>query len=47
MKNSQKGVKGGYVNKPDWAVRCASRKVEPASKKSPYYGFRCCMDAEE
>ena|GEM_PF-3228571 len=47
MKNSQKGVKGGYVNKPDWAVRCASRKVEPASKKSPYYGFRCCLDAEE
>jgi len=47
MKNSEKGVKGGYVNKPDWAVRCASRKVEPPSKKSPYYGFRCCMDAEE
>ncbi len=47
MKGGAKGVKGGYVNKPAWAVRCASRKVESGSKKSPYYGFRCCMDAEE
>ncbi len=47
MKGGKKGVKGGYVNKPDWAVRCSSRKVEPPSKKSPYYGFRCCMDATE
>lgn len=47
MKGGQKGVKGGYVNKPDWAVRCASRKVESPNKRSPYYGFRCCMDVEE
>ncbi len=47
MKDGQKGVKGGYVNKPDWAVRCASRRVELGSKKSPFYGFRCCMDVDE
>lgn len=47
MKGGSKGVKGGYVNKPAWAVRCASRKVESGSKKSPLYGFRCCMDADE
>lgn len=47
MKGGQKGVKGGYVNKPDWAVRCASRRVESGSKRSPFYGFRCCMDADD
>lgn len=47
MKGGQRGVKGGYVNKPDWAVRCASRKIENPSKRSPFYGFRCCADALE
>ncbi len=47
MKGGKKGVKGGYVNRPDWAVRCASRKVESPTKKSPFYGFRCCADPSE
>lgn len=47
MKGGRRGVKGGYVNRPDWAVRCASRKIENPSKRSPFYGFRCCADVLE
>lgn len=38
-------VKGGAANKPDWAVRCATRTPTPPGKKTPFTGFRCCVEA--
>ncbi|NOZ85095.1 MAG: SUMF1/EgtB/PvdO family nonheme iron enzyme [Deltaproteobacteria bacterium] len=36
--------KGGSADRPDWAVRCASRENHAPSSKGPLAGFRCCAD---
>jgi serine/threonine protein kinase/formylglycine-generating enzyme required for sulfatase activity len=41
---SSKAVKGGAVNRPDFASRCAARRgVSPGTRQSTL-GFRCCAD---
>ncbi len=40
---AEKVQKGGGSGKPDFAVRCSSRKLGAAAK-SAEVGFRCCLD---
>ncbi|TNE49931.1 MAG: hypothetical protein EP343_10400 [Deltaproteobacteria bacterium] len=45
--SSSRTVRGGAANRPDWDVRCASRRsMSPSSSKSTV-GFRCCADPNE
>ncbi len=45
--SSSRTVRGGAANRPDWDVRCASRRsMSPSSSKSTV-GFRCCADPND
>lgn len=37
-------IRGGAANRPDWAVRCASRSSAAAKQTKPMLGFRCCVN---
>lgn len=37
-----KSIRGGAANRPDWAVRCASRSAAEPTQRKDTLGFRCC-----
>ena len=39
---SDKALKGGAFNRPDYAARCSARKNAAPSSRSSEVGFRCC-----
>jgi serine/threonine protein kinase/formylglycine-generating enzyme required for sulfatase activity len=41
---SEKALKGGAFNRPDYAARCSARKNASSSARSAEVGFRCCAD---
>lgn len=41
-----KVAKGGSVDRPDWASRCAARRGVSSSTKTATLGFRCCADPQ-
>ena len=41
-----KTVKGGAVDRPDWASRCSARRGLAARSTKATLGFRCCADAQ-
>ncbi|MCP4501402.1 MAG: SUMF1/EgtB/PvdO family nonheme iron enzyme [Deltaproteobacteria bacterium] len=41
-----KVAKGGAVNRPDWASRCAARRGLSKRSSKKTLGFRCCADAQ-
>ncbi|TNE50309.1 MAG: hypothetical protein EP343_08690 [Deltaproteobacteria bacterium] len=40
--SSRYTIRGGAANRPDWAVRCASRSSAGPKQTKPMLGFRCC-----
>ena len=40
--STRRTIRGGSSNRPDWAVRCASRSSANPDVKKPTLGFRCC-----
>lgn len=42
--SSTRTVRGGAANRPDWDVRCASRRALGPSSSQATVGFRCCAD---
>ena len=42
--SSNKVVKGGAANRPDWASRCAARRAQNPRTSATLLGFRCCAD---
>ncbi len=45
-RGSSRTVRGGAANRPDWDVRCASRRSLSPSRRKSTVGFRCCADAK-
>lgn len=45
--SEDKVVKGGSFKRPDYAVRCASRKNMSPGQRNEETGFRCCKDPHE
>ncbi|RMG18674.1 MAG: hypothetical protein D6729_06750, partial [Deltaproteobacteria bacterium] len=41
---SDRTMKGGAANRPDWDTRCATRGNRPPNARDKYLGFRCCAD---
>ena len=42
--SSNRVVKGGAANRPDWASRCAARRAQNPRTSATMLGFRCCAD---
>lgn len=45
--SSSRTVRGGAANRPDWDVRCASRRSMSPSRNKSTVGFRCCADPND
>jgi formylglycine-generating enzyme required for sulfatase activity len=41
---SDRTLKGGAFDRPDYATRCAARKNGPVGTRNDKIGFRCCAD---